>query len=148
MRKQPSTAAEPFHPSPGRAPRYRMLGGALALSGAVAVALGAYAAHGMAARADEAAVAAVNTAVRYQMWHTLALLALLVWQRFEPTINLRPVMALWILGVAAFSGSLYAMALGGFGVGLVTPLGGLALIAGWLTLGVTAWRAGAGCRQP
>ncbi|WNK20443.1 DUF423 domain-containing protein [Halomonas piscis] len=141
MRKQPST--EPFYSGSGRG-NYRVLGVALALSGAVAVALGAYAAHGMAARADEAAIDAVNVGVRYQMWHTLALLALLIWQRREPAVKLRPVMALWVLGIAAFSGSLYAMALGGFNVGLVTPLGGLLLIAGWLTLGVVVLRAGHG----
>lgn len=104
--------------------------------------LGAYAAHALSAWASEATIAMVNTAVRYQMWHTLALLAVLIWQRFEPQARLWPIMALWALGIAAFSGSLYAMALGGLRVGLVTPLGGLLLIAGWLALGMAA------CRSP
>jgi len=112
----------------------------VALSGAAAVMLGAYAAHGLSAWASEATIATVDTAVRYQMWHTLALVAVLIWQRLEPQARLWPVMALWALGIAAFSGSLYALALGGLGVGLLTPLGGLLLMAGWLALGIAACR--------
>lgn len=100
--------------------------------------LGAYAAHGLADWASEATIATVNTAVRYQMWHTLALMAVLIWQRLEPQARLWPVMTLWALGMIAFSGSLYAMALGEWRVGLVTPLGGLLLISGWLALGIMA----------
>lgn len=120
---------------------------AIALSGAGAVMLGAYAAHGLAAWANEATIATVNTAVRYQMWHTLALMAVLIWQRLEPQTRLWPVMALWALGMIAFSGSLYAMALGEWRVGLVTPLGGLLLIAGWLALGVAACRPARAAKQ-
>lgn len=112
----------------------------VALFGAAAVMLGAYAAHGLEARASEATIATVNTAVRYQMWHTLALAAVLIWQRLEPAIRLWPVVLLWVLGIAAFSGSLYAMALGGLRVGLVTPFGGLLLMGGWLALGIAACR--------
>ncbi|GAA3909564.1 DUF423 domain-containing protein [Halomonas cibimaris] len=118
----------------------------VALLGATAVGLGAYAAHGMASWAEQSTIATVNTAVRYQMWHTLALMGALVWQQLAPRLPLCPVIALWLGGTAAFSGSLYALALGGLSVGLVTPLGGLLLIAGWLALGVTAWRSGR-CRQ-
>ncbi|MDN6180027.1 MAG: DUF423 domain-containing protein [Halomonas subglaciescola] len=113
----------------------------VALLGASAVALGAYAAHGMAAWADQAAVATVNTAVRYQMWHTLALSGALVWQQCAPQMRLCPVIALWLCGTAAFSGSLYALAFTELAVGLITPLGGLLLITGWLALGVAALRA-------
>jgi uncharacterized membrane protein YgdD (TMEM256/DUF423 family) len=112
----------------------------VALSGAAVVMLGAYASHGLSAWASEVTIATVDTAVRYQMWHTLALMAVLIWQRLEPGARLWPVMALWALGVVAFSGSLYAMALGGLRVGLVTPLGGLLLMAGWLALGIAACR--------
>ena len=112
----------------------------VALSGALTVALGAYAAHGLDARVSAEFVSAVETGVRYQAWHTLAIMALLVWQSVTPLAGLRWVMALWALGMTCFSGSLYLMALAGLNLGLVTPLGGVLLIAGWLALGVVALR--------
>ncbi|MYL23545.1 DUF423 domain-containing protein [Vreelandella massiliensis] len=108
----------------------------VALSGALTVALGAYAAHGLSARVSAQLVSAVETGVRYQAWHTLAMMALLVWQ--TPLKGLRWVITLWALGIVCFSGSLYLMALAGLNLGLVTPLGGVLLIVGWLGLGVVA----------
>ncbi|MDQ7731853.1 DUF423 domain-containing protein [Halomonas sp. SpR1] len=107
-----------------------------ALSGAILVMLGAYAAHGLAARTTEMMVSAVETGVRYQAWHTLAVMIVLVWRRVQPLAGQRWVLALWALGVACFSGSLYLMALAGLNLGIVTPIGGLLLMAGWLALGV------------
>lgn len=112
-----------------------------ALSGAMMVMLGAYAAHGLAARTTEAMVSAVETGVRYQAWHTLAIMMLLVWRQVQPLAGQRWVMALWTLGIACFSGSLYLMALAGLSVGIVTPIGGVLLIAGWLALAVVALTA-------
>ncbi|GEN29570.1 membrane protein [Halovibrio variabilis] len=109
-----------------------------ALSGAVMVMLGAYAAHGMAARAAEAMVSAVETGVRYQAWHTLAIMTVLVWRQVQPLAGQRWVLALWALGMACFSGSLYLMALAGLSLGIVTPIGGVLLMAGWLALGAVA----------
>ncbi|MFG6667800.1 DUF423 domain-containing protein [Halomonas sp. HNIBRBA4712] len=106
----------------------------VALSGASMVALGAYAAHGLPARASSEMVSAVETGVRYQAWHTLAMLAVLVWRAQRPRSGQRLVLSLWLLGTLAFSGSLYAMALGGMNLGIVTPIGGVALIGGWLSL--------------
>ncbi|MCP1313664.1 DUF423 domain-containing protein [Halomonas sp. 707D7] len=106
----------------------------VALSGAAMVALGAYAAHGLPARASSDMVAAVETGVRYQAWHTLAMLALLVWRTQRARAGQRLVLALWLIGTLAFSGSLYAMALLGLNLGIVTPIGGVALIGGWLSL--------------
>ncbi len=110
----------------------------VALSGAVMVMLGAYAAHGLAARTSAAMVDIVETGVRYQAWHTLAMLAVLVWRSHRPHLGQQVVLALWALGIIAFAGSLYLMALAGLSVGIVTPIGGLLLMAGWLALGVTA----------
>jgi len=110
----------------------------VALSGALMVMLGAYAAHGLEARASAELVSAVETGVRYQAWHTLAMLAVLVWRSSRPLAGQRWVLALWALGIAGFSGSLYLMALAGLNLGIVTPIGGLLLIAGWLALGVVA----------
>lgn len=112
-----------------------------ALSGAMMVMLGAYAAHGLAARTTEAMVSAVETGVRYQAWHTLAMMIVLVWRRVQPLAGQRWVLALWSLGVVYFSGSLYLMALAGLGLGIVTPIGGFLLMAGWLALAVTVLKA-------
>ncbi|MGP9765367.1 DUF423 domain-containing protein [Halomonas sp. AOP13-D3-9] len=112
-----------------------------ALSGAMMVMLGAYAAHGLAARTTEAMVSAVETGVRYQAWHTLAIMIVLVWRQVHPISGQRWVLALWTLGVVCFSGSLYLMALAGLSLGIVTPIGGLLLMAGWLALGVVVVRA-------
>lgn len=109
-----------------------------ALSGAVMVMLGAYATHGLAARTSAAVVDIVETGVRYQAWHTLAMLAVLAWRSHRPHPGQQIVLALWALGMLAFAGSLYLMALAGLNVGIVTPIGGLLLMAGWLSLGVTA----------
>lgn len=115
----------------------------VALSGAILVMLGAYAAHGLAARATAAMVSAVETGVRYQAWHTLAIMIVLVWRQVHPLAGQRWVLALWALGTLCFSGSLYLMALAGLNLGIVTPIGGLLLIAGWLALGA----AGLLCRR-
>lgn len=110
--------------------------GLAALLGGTAVALGAFAAHALAG--DARAARLVETAARYQMWHALALLAV-------AALRLQAPFALyaWLAGTMLFSGSLYALALGAPGwIGLVTPLGGMALIAGWIALLLAAWRGG------
>lgn len=110
----------------------------VALSGALMVMLGAYAAHGLAASSGAAVVDIVETGVRYQAWHTLAMLAVLAWRGSCPLAGQRVVLTLWALGIITFSGSLYLMALAGLNLGIVTPVGGLLLMAGWLALGVVA----------
>ena len=110
----------------------------LRLSGALfallAVILGAFGAHALKATliANDSA-STWETAVRYQMWHALALLLLSVMneQRALP----RSIGAFLIGGVLLFSGSLYPLALGGPSwLGPITPLGGLCLIIGWILL--------------
>lgn len=119
-----------------------------ALSGAMVVMLGAYAAHGLAARTTEAMVSAVETGVRYQAWHTLAIMIVLVWRQVQPLAGQRWVLALWAFGMVCFSGSLYLMALAGLNLGIITPVGGLLLMAGWLTLGGVALLAPRRHRSP
>ena len=105
-----------------------------AMLGALGVALGAFGAHGLKARLDPEALAWWHTGVQYHLWHAIALVA--VGAAALP--GTRTVAILMALGVLLFSGSLYVMALTGMRwLGMVTPLGGLALIAGWLWLG---WR--------
>jgi uncharacterized membrane protein YgdD (TMEM256/DUF423 family) len=112
-----------------------------ALAGASAVVLGAFGAHALRNSLDESALATWRTAVDYQFWHSLALLAVGVIARDGATRPLRLSAAAFACGIALFSGSLYALALGSpRGAGVITPIGGLAFIVGWIALAVHAWR--------
>ena len=109
-----------------------------ALCGAVAVAAGAFGAHGLRDRLDPASMSAVETAVRYQLVHTLALIVAAQRSKQHPGRAASMAGGLFAAGIVLFSGSLYALALGAPRiVGLVTPLGGLAFIAGWIALAVS-----------
>jgi uncharacterized membrane protein YgdD (TMEM256/DUF423 family) len=105
------------------------------LLAALSVAMGAYAAHG--GSFDETRSLWLEKAVRYQMYHALALiLTALVCSRTVPAPT-TATLAGWcfIGGIALFSGSLYVMAFSSVSAGLITPLGGLLFLAGWLLLG-------------
>jgi uncharacterized membrane protein YgdD (TMEM256/DUF423 family) len=93
-----------------------------------------------AVRSERAEQLAVwSTAVQYHALHALALLAFGVWRERSPGGGLAGF--LFLAGIALFSGSLYALALGGPSwLGPVTPLGGLAFLAGWAALGFQALR--------
>ncbi|WP_299313847.1 DUF423 domain-containing protein [uncultured Halomonas sp.] len=113
-----------------------------ALSGALVVMAGAFGAHALEGTLTPRLVAAFETGVRYQAWHTLALLAVLAWRAAMPLAGQRLAMGLWAAGMALFSGSLYAMALtGAGGLGMIAPVGGVLLIAGWLALAAAVLRA-------
>jgi uncharacterized membrane protein YgdD (TMEM256/DUF423 family) len=108
-----------------------------AVLAAAAVALGAFGAHALKARLGPEALGWWQTAVQYQMWHALALVALGAlgarWSRLPA--------ALLAAGTSVFSGTLYAMALGApRWLGAVTPLGGALMIGGWALLGWNALR--------
>lgn len=110
---------------------FTALGG---IFGAAAVAAGAFGAHALRARLEPRALETFETAARYQMYHALALFAV-AWaigchRRWGTAAG-----SLLAGGTVLFSGSLYALALGGpRWLGAVTPLGGTALILGWLCL--------------
>ncbi len=113
-----------------------------ALSGALVVMAGAFGAHALAGQLEPRLAAAFETGVRYQAWHTLGLLGVLAWRAANPLAGQQLALGLWAAGTLLFSGSLYAMALSGVrGLGMVTPVGGLLLIAGWLALAVCVIRA-------
>jgi uncharacterized membrane protein YgdD (TMEM256/DUF423 family) len=120
---------------------------ACAANGFLAVALGAFGAHGLKNRlADLPDVARRlgwwETASHYHLLHALALglLALAVEHLSASWLGRAGVAML--VGIVLFSGSLYAMALSGVtALGAVTPLGGLGFLAGWLLFGIGAWRA-------
>lgn len=107
-----------------------------ALFGLSATALGAYGAHGLAARGLSASlVSAFNTGVQYQFYHALALLLVVLAWRFKPARSLQVAAAFFALGTLLFSGSIYALVLFGTkGIGWLTPLGGVCFMAGWLSV--------------
>ena len=107
-----------------------------ALLGGLAVALGAFGAHGLKSRLAPEKLVTFETGVRYHFYHSLALLAVGLVQMALPAAGTLALSGwLFLTGTALFSGSLYWLALGGpRWLGPVTPLGGLALIGGWLAL--------------
>ncbi len=112
-----------------------------AFSGGLAVALGAFGAHGLKSRLAADLLATFETGVRYQMYHALALLAV-AWAVTRWGRSNLPVAAGWLFvtGTVLFSFSLYALALTGVRwLGAITPLGGVALVAGWLCLALAVW---------
>ena len=132
---------------------FLMLG---ALSAAVSVAAGAFGAHALRARVEPRLLEVFETAARYQMYHALALIAVaLVLARSgsgsvtaavlgPPAGNSLVVASGWcfVAGTVLFSGSLYAMTFTGVrALGAITPLGGVAFIAGWICLAAAAARA-------
>jgi uncharacterized membrane protein YgdD (TMEM256/DUF423 family) len=104
------------------------------------VTLGAFGAHALEARLGPELLAAFETGVRYQMYHAAALLAAaLGWAHWRHRA-LAIAGGLFVAGILIFSGSLYLLALTGVrAFGAITPVGGLAFLAGWLCL---AWGAG------
>ena len=114
-----------------------------ALFGALGIVLGAFGAHGLRQRLTPELLALWQTAVQYHVWHALAMLAVgLLAQQLPQQRWLRAAAALFFAGIVLFSGSLYALALGAPRLlGAMAPLGGLALIAGWLCLAAAAVRA-------
>jgi len=138
------------------------------LSGFAAVALGAFGAHGLAdtgyledryAEMELKEVVGMQmtagykyyldfqTSVRYHMWHTLALFGIGVWKRQIDSKSLSVAAWMFTSGITLFSGALYVLVLGGprfFGIpwGAVAPLGGTALLIGWLATLIAA------CQKP
>ena len=108
--------------------------------GFLAVALGAFGAHGLQKIVTPAQLTVWHTGVQYQMYHSLALLAIALLA--NGIIN--PSIAQWaawsfVIGILLFSGSLYAIVL--FGVrnlGMITPIGGIFFLIGWVLLVISA----------
>ena len=111
------------------------------LFGFLGVALGAFGAHALKARLDADLLATFEVGVRYQMYHALALFAV-GWAHTKwPGAVLTASGWLFVAGTAIFSGSLYALSLSGIRwLGAITPIGGVALLAGWLCLALAVWK--------
>lgn len=109
-----------------------------ALSGFLAVALGAFGAHGLKDKLAPDLMAVYQTAVQYHFYHTLVLLAVaMLLLRYPQQGVLVASGGLLVAGLLLFSGSLYVLALSGVRwLGAITPLGGVAFLLAWLLL---AW---------
>jgi uncharacterized membrane protein YgdD (TMEM256/DUF423 family) len=112
------------------------------LLGALSVALGAFGAHALRDRIEASLLANYQTGVSYMFYHALALFVVVVALTRWPGSN-QPVWAGWlfVVGIVFFSGSLFVMAFTGQRwLGAITPIGGVAFIAGWLLLAWGAWQ--------
>lgn len=112
-----------------------------AVSGLTTVMLGAFGAHALEGHLTALQLTWWQKAVNYQGLHSLALLATGLLAIYAPSSPLK--WAGWLLtgGILLFSGSLYLLTLSGIRtLGMITPIGGLAFIAGWACLVVAAWR--------
>ena len=111
-----------------------------ALAG-LAVLAGAFGAHGLNEKLSEKYMAVYKTAVEYHIYHALAIVLFAIVLMLKPEINKSPAY-LFISGIILFSGSLYALSISSLGsstitkLGMITPFGGLAFVAGWFAF---AW---------
>lgn len=114
------------------------LGSLLAFLG---VALGAFASHALKGGMTPDLLAVFDVGVRYQMYHAFALLAAAWASTHWPCRALKASGWLFLAGTVLFSGSLYVLSLSGVrGWGAITPIGGVALLAGWLCLAWGVWK--------
>ena len=107
-----------------------------------AVALGAFGAHALKGHLDAEMTAVWQSAVQYHAWHALALLgAGILLLHFPRNRGLQLSAWLFVAGIVLFAGSLYVVALTGVrSVGAITPVGGVAFLAGWAVLAWSIWR--------
>lgn len=116
-----------------------------AIVAGLAVAFGAFGAHSLKETLSEHYLEVFETGVRYQMYHGLGiLLVALLSERFPSATKLMRWSArLLLIGIVLFSGSLYILSLSGIDwLGAITPLGGVAFLAGWACLAIAALRGG------
>lgn len=106
-----------------------------AINGFLAVAAGAFGAHGLQGRLDAHAMQIFETAARYHMYHTLAIGLAAFAMRGNASVPAQTSAGFFLAGIILFSGSLYALALTGIrSFAFITPFGGLAFLIGWAAL--------------
>ncbi|UFT99000.1 DUF423 domain-containing protein [Radiobacillus kanasensis] len=107
------------------------------INGFLAVALGAFGAHGLEGKLSEKMLKTWEKAVTYQMFHTMALFVTGLFMMKTQISNLTTAGWLFFIGIILFSGSLYIYASTGIkALAMITPLGGVAFLAGWVILGI------------
>lgn len=110
-----------------------------AINGFLAVAAGAFAAHGLQGRLDLHAQQIFETGARYHMYHALAMGLAAFAIRGSAATAATAAAAFFLVGIVLFSGSLYALALTDIrALAFITPIGGVAFLIGWIAL---AWAA-------
>lgn len=108
---------------------------------ALAVAIGAFGAHGLKSHISAELLQTYKTGVEYHFYHALGLLLLGVLAISMPSVYIKWSAILLSAGILLFSGSLYVLAITGIKwLGAITPLGGLSFIAGWILLFVGVWK--------
>lgn len=111
------------------------------LLGFLAVGLGAFGAHGLKTYLDANLLVTFETGVRFQMYHSFALLAVAMAYTKWPVKGLIISGWMFITGIVLFSGSLYVLSLSGVrSLGIITPFGGLAFLMGWLCMAWSVWK--------
>ena len=106
-----------------------------AISGCLVVILGAFGAHGLKDVLDEYGNTIYEKAVLYHMFHTMAILVLGLIEKIQPEMQLSLAGWAFIFGIILFSGSLYVLAVTGIkSLGMITPIGGVFFIIGWVSL--------------
>ncbi|MGS2721598.1 DUF423 domain-containing protein [Paraglaciecola aestuariivivens] len=119
----------------------KVLLGIAAASAMISVILGAFAAHGLKGRITDTLLQAFQTGVQYQMYHSLALILLVILYRLMPHVLVIYSAGFMLAGILLFSGSLYVLALTQIKwFGPITPIGGLCLIIGWALLVLYAFK--------
>lgn len=113
-----------------------------AINGFLAVALGAFGAHGLEGKLSEKAIATWEKAVDYQMFHTMALFVTgLLLAKFPNVSSLAAAGWLFLIGIILFSGSLYIYSLTSVKTfAMITPIGGVAFLIGWVLIGIAVMR--------
>lgn len=108
---------------------------------ALAVALGAFGAHGLKSQLSTDMMQTYKTGVEYHFYHALGLLLIGILAVMYPSVLLKWSAILLTAGIVVFSGSLYVLAVSGIKwLGAITPLGGLSFIAGWVVLFLAVWK--------
>ncbi|MGE5426754.1 MAG: DUF423 domain-containing protein [Methylococcaceae bacterium] len=112
-----------------------------ALSMALAVLLGAFGAHALKTILTPQMLTIYHTGVDYQFYHSIGLLIVGLTGYHLPSKWLNWAGTLLIAGIILFSGSLYLISLSGVkGIGMITPIGGLSFVAGWICLAIGLWK--------
>lgn len=113
-----------------------------ATNGLIAVIAGAFGSHALKSRLDTGELATFDVAVRYQMYHALALMAVAWVMSIRPTRTASAAAICMLVGIVLFSGSIYGLSLFKWRwLGPVTPIGGVSLIAGWVLLAIAGLQA-------